>query len=88
MEGTPEDECPVGTMPEATEEEDNHDVEHPAADAHTAAAERDVEIVAKPSGKGNVPSPPELGDVPSEIRMRKVSLQANAEKLRTSNRDI
>ena len=67
MEGAPEDEGPVGTVPQTAEQEDDHDVERPTANAHTTAAKGDIEIVAEPAGERDVPAVPELADATAEV---------------------
>ena len=57
---TPEQERDAGTVPEAAQGEDDEPVEAGSGRAAAAAAERYVEVVAKPRRKRDMPSAPEL----------------------------
>ena len=59
MDGAPEDERPVGAVPEAAQKEDDQLVADPFRLADAIAAQRDVEIIAEPGGEGDMPTFPE-----------------------------
>jgi len=58
----PDDIGPVGTMPEATDEKGDEEIELPAPGFSTVAAERNVEVVAEPSRERDVPAFPKFRD--------------------------
>ncbi len=60
MDGSPDDECPVGTMPEAAQQEDDDLVADPFRFGDAIATKRDVEIVTEPGGQGDMPPFPEV----------------------------
>ena len=62
MDGAPDDEGPLGAVPEAADDHDGHEVEVGAGGAEAVATEGDVEVVAEEGGEGDVPAAPELGD--------------------------
>ena len=62
-------------MPEATQKEDDKSVPNDINFAHTATAHGDIDIIAKPSCQGDVPSTPKLSDVAAEIRYIEVAHQ-------------
>ena len=68
------------SMPETAHGEYNHRVEHPACFAASVASEREVDIVAKPSRKRDMPSAPEVGYGLCKVRSVEVVLQFNAEE--------
>lgn len=59
---SPDDKGPLSTMPEAADDHDGHQVGVGAGGAEAVASERDVEVIAKKRGKGDVPAAPEFGD--------------------------
>ena len=75
-------------MPQATDQEDDKGVQHHSSFRYTAAAERNIDIVAKPCGKRDVPATPELGDVAAKIRDVEVASQFDAEQLGTADSDV
>src|SRR6266704_7026486 len=67
VDGAPNDECPVRAVPESAQEHDQGKVQVGAARSFLVAAERDVEVVAQPGGKRNVPASPKVRDAFGEI---------------------
>ena len=67
-------------MPNAGEQHGNHQIELGASEAFFAAAQRDIDIVANPSGQADVPSVPEVADVDGAKRRGKVFRQLEAEQ--------
>ena len=67
-------------MPKSAHCEDYHRVKHPASFAASAASERKVDIVAKPSRKRDMPSAPEVGYSLCKVRSDEVVLQFNAQE--------
>ena len=60
MDGAPEDEGPIGTVPKSAQQEDGELVADPFRFGNTVAPQRDVEIVAKPTSERDVPSFPKV----------------------------
>ena len=54
-------------MPDAGEQLHHEQVEDLPLQALAVAAQRDIDILAEPAGKGHVPAPPELGDGTGDI---------------------
>ena len=50
VDGTPEDERPVGAMPEAAQKEDDELIANPFCFGDTVTAKRNIEIVTEPGG--------------------------------------
>ena len=63
----PADKVPVCTVPDAGEQLHHEQVEDLPLQALAVAAQRDIDILAEPAGKGHVPAPPELGDGAGDI---------------------
>src|SRR5216684_1236620 len=79
MDGTPNDECPVCAVPKSAQEHDHSKVQVGAARSFLVAAERDVEVVAEPGGKRNVPAAPKVCDAFGEIGAGEVFRNFEAE---------
>ena len=62
MKGAPHYEVPRGSMPQAAENHGHKLIKIHAPTAATVAPHRNVEVVAKPGGEGDVPTAPEVGD--------------------------
>ena len=69
VQGTPNDEVPRGTVPQAAEQEAEPEVEVHTTCAFAVAAERNIEVVHDESTEGLVPTPPELGDRARSVRV-------------------
>jgi hypothetical protein len=80
MECSPNDECPVCTMPKTTDQEDNECVADNFCLCSTTATKRNVYIVTEPSSQRYVPVPPELSNVATEIWIVEVAFQFNAKE--------
>src|SRR4051794_7017259 len=57
----PEDEVPGGAVPEAADRHGEHEVAAGFVSAAAVAAEGNVEVIAEPAGKADVPAGPENG---------------------------
>ena len=75
----PEDKVPVGAVPEAGEEPNHKDVEEVADRLDPVAAQRDVNIVAEPGAKGDVPAAPEFGDAAGDVGVVEVLRELKAQ---------
>ena len=88
MEGAPDDESPVGPVPQSAHQEDDERVPDNLRLRAAAAAQRDIHVIPEPSGQGDVPTPPELGDIPAEIRNVEVPHQLDTEQLGCADGNI
>lgn len=88
MVGSPSDEGPVGTVPQAAQKEDGERVADNEATAHPTAAKRYVDVIAKPSVQRNMPTPPELGYIARKIGQVEVFHQPDAEQFRRTHCDV
>ena len=62
MKGAPHYEVPRGSMPQAAENHGHKLIKIHAPTAATVAPHRNIEVVAKPGGEGDVPTAPKVGD--------------------------
>ena len=88
VDAAPDDEGPIGPVPEPGDEEDDEDVADGLGLGDAGSAEGDVEVVAEPGGEGDVPTPPELGDVAGEVGELEVGHQLEAEELGGADGDV
>ena len=88
MNASPGDEGPIGPVPEPGDEEDDEDVADGLGLGDARSAEGDVEVVSEPGGEGDVPTPPELGDVAGEVGELEVGHQLEAEELGGADGDV
>ena len=79
VKSTPDHKVPARAVPESPEQHSRHQVYMPADWALAVAAQREVKIVAKESGKRHVPSTPELDDVCRLVRRIEVERQTHPE---------
>jgi len=75
-------------MPEPGDEEDDEDVADGLGLGDARPSEWDVEVVAEPGGEGDVPTPPELGNVAGEVGELEVGHQLEAEELGGADGDV
>ena len=71
-------------MPESGNHEDNKRIPNLLALAASATPHRNIDVIAEPGRKRNVPAAPEFSDVSGEIRKVEVSHQLDAEELRAT----
>ena len=88
MEGAPDDEGPVGPVPQSAHQEDDERVTDNLRLRAAAAAQRNIHVIPEPGGQGNVPTPPEFGDIPAEIRDVEVPHQLDTEQLGCADGNI
>ena len=88
MERAPEDEGPGGTVPKARNEKDDKDVKKLTGLAASVSAEGNIEIVAEPGGKGDVPARPELLDGGCRLGVIEVFHKTNAHNSRAADGNI
>ena len=88
MISSPSNECPIRTVPETRQQEDDEGVPDDLGLRDTAAAQGDVDVIPEPSRQGDVPAAPELGDVAAEVGHVEVAHQLDPEQLRRSDGDV
>ena len=49
VQGSPNDECPAGSMPDTTDKEDKEKIDTSPGQSTTTSSERDVDVIFKPS---------------------------------------
>ena len=91
--GSPSDKRPVGTVPEARQQEDNEriandngflvrlSVAYAVGYDRAAATQRDIDVIAEPCGERDMPTPPKLRYVATEIGYVEVAHQSDTEQL-------
>ena len=80
MIGTPSNEGPIGSVPKTAQKENNESVPNYFCLAHSAAAQRNINIIPEPSRQRDVPTAPKLRNITAEIRHVEVPHQLNAEQ--------
>ena len=88
MIGSPDNESPVGPVPQSTHQEDDERVPYDLCLRATAAAERNVYIIAEPGRQGNVPTSPEFSDISAEIWHIEVPHQLDTKQLGCADGNI
>src|SRR5713101_7597745 len=86
MQPAPHHETPRGAMPQSANEHRQHEVDVGSCLAAPIPPQRDVEIIAEPGGKGEVPAAPEIGKANGGIRQMKVIFQDKSQTQRCPNR--
>src|SRR5947209_14817663 len=84
----PDDERGMGAMPKAAQQEHRAEIDVCARVRPAIAAERNIEIIAKPGRQADVPAPPELGDRKLRIGNSEVAREAHADRDRKSDRHV
>ena len=79
MAQTPEDEGPVGAVPETGAEKDQEAVDRRPPGAFPVAAQGIIKIFPEPGGEGNMPAAPEIADGAGRIGEEKVFADGKAE---------
>ena len=85
---SPDNEIPVGAVPEAGQQPDDKKVEIGAPGAGAVPAQRDVYILAEPGGERDMPAPPELGDAFGDIGVIEVFKKVKAENTAQSDSHV
>src|SRR5882724_10189325 len=81
VDASPDDESPIGAMPQAAEKHGQHQIDIGARLAKAIATEADVKVVAKPSTEADVPAPPEVLQTLCKVRLAKVDHEMEAHEL-------
>lgn len=79
---------PVGSVPEAADQEDDEGVAQHLRKGAFAAAKGKIDVVTKPGGERNVPAAPEFGNVTGEIGVGKVLHQVEAKQPGGAQRNV
>ena len=79
---------PVGAMPEAADHEHEKRVQSCPPRAEPVAAQRNIEVLAEPSGEGDMPPAPEILDVRGEVGIGEVPRHVQREQPGASDSDI
>src|SRR5690348_3389472 len=85
---TPDHEVPACSMPQATEQHGQHQVDVGVNRALAITAERNIYVVTQPARECHVPAAPELGDARREIRAPEVLREVEAEEQRDPDRNV
>ena len=88
MDRAPDEEGQGTAVPEAADQKGDKQVETVADPPGAAAAQRDVNIVPKPSGEGDVPTAPKFLYGKGEVRTPKVCRQLHAEQSGTADGNV
>ena len=83
-----DDEGPVGAVPEARENHSHEKVSNGFPLANAAAAQGDVEVVAKPGAQTNVPTAPEVLQAVCEEGLAEIDHEVKTEQLSAAARDV
>ena len=82
VQAAPQQERPVGPVPDAGGQPDHRKVKHQTAFGfHPGAAHGEVDIIPEPAAQGNVPPPPEFRDGFGDVRVVEVFQESEAEHL-------
>ena len=76
VDASPEHVIPTCAVPQAADQEGDHDIKSMTDTAHPVAAQRDIDVVSQPAGEGHVPSSPEILDGGRKIGGTEVGRQA------------
>ena len=82
---TPEHEGPGRAVPESAQEKGEEKVRQHSGEAFAVAAQRNVQIVAQPTGQGDVPATPEVLNVGGLVGRVEVLRQVNVEEERAAD---
>src|SRR5271168_2008192 len=85
---TPEHKIPGGAMPEPSQHHRDHQVSVGLRHTFTVATQRDVEIVAEPIRKADMPARPKLSWIPRKVWKVEVENQFKSDQLGNAARDI
>src|SRR5690349_19555813 len=75
-------------MPQPPEHHGKHQVSISFRNAASVPPQRDIQVIAQPGGKRNMPSSPKVCDRSSKIRMVKIGQQLDTKKLADASRNI
>src|ERR1017187_8999334 len=88
MQRPPKHKIPTGTMPQPAEKHGPQKIDIGPTRSFPAPAERNIEIVAEPARKGNMPSAPEFGNAERTVRHLKVFHEMKTHHAGAANRHV
>ena len=88
MENTPKHEGPIGAVPDARKQKDNKDVKGLPRRGAAVTAEGNVNVIAEPAGKADMPTAPEFLDGARHIGHIEVLHQADAHDTGAADGDV
>src|ERR1700688_1969652 len=84
MKRAPNNKGPVCTMPQAAKDHRDQEISINLRRTHSTAAERDVEIVAQPTAKADMPAPPEILQACCKVWLPEIYHEMEAQQLRAA----
>src|SRR5271170_2526412 len=88
MIATPSQECIRGAVPKPSQHEYEKQVEVGSCRSTSVASERNVEVVAKPTGQRHMPSPPKLSDAQRAVGKVEILREMEAEHFAETDRHV
>ena len=79
VQQAPHNKSPGGAVPKATDEHDDDKIKRGTDRPDLIATEGNVKVIAKKSGKRNVPPPPKIREADRGIREAKIVLEMETE---------
>src|SRR5258708_7100689 len=87
VNAAPDDKCPIGAMPESAKKHSEHEIEVGAHLPEAIATETDIQVVAKPAAKADVPPAPEVLEALRQVGLAEVDHEMETHELRTASSD-
>lgn len=87
VKASPDDKGPGGSVPDAADEEGDHDVAVFADARASASAKRNVNVIAQPGAQRDMPAPPEAGNALCKIRCPEIGIQLQTKNSCSADRD-
>jgi hypothetical protein len=75
VQQAPDNKSPGGAVPKSTKEHDDYKIKRRTERSDLVATERNVKVIAKKSGKRNVPPPPKIREADRGIGKAKIVLE-------------
>ncbi len=88
MQPSPDNKCPICTVPEAADQKDDHQVGVPAPFGNAVATERDIKIILEPAGERYMPALPEFRNIFGKIGALKIIHEVIPHHLGCADSDI
>jgi len=88
VQATPDDKRPACAVPQTADKEYDEQIEIMSCFGATVAAERNIEIIAEPGGKADMPSRPEFLNASCAVRTVKVLHKADTHHSRAADGNI
>src|SRR5215469_9910219 len=86
MKQPPHDEGPGSAMPKPTEEHHDNKIERSTERSNLIATERNVKVIAKKSGKRNMPTPPKIRKADRCVGEAKIVLEMETQGQSSADR--